>query len=296
MPRDRQIANVGQFRETMGVIFKSPTIQDRLAAVGAEPALWRAFVMNAIERSPELASCTPRSIGLAVMQAASMKLEPNGRDFALVPFGNTCTLIIQYQGMIALAYRSGLVAKIEAEVVYEHDEFNYSKGTGSNEYIAHKATLEDDPGALVCVWAKAILRTGGEVFVVVPKREIMKRKAMSRGSDKPSSPWVKWEPEMWQAKAIRILADFLPQSPEMTNVLGFESATEAGIAPELPLLTIEGADDPFDVDVATREIEGQSQTDAVADALTVPATQSPENARAPERCQATGELLPPDLE
>ena len=47
-----------------------------------------------------------------------------------------CKLMVGYQGMIDLATRSDRVLKIEPSVVYEHDEYDYERG--SKSFVFHK--------------------------------------------------------------------------------------------------------------------------------------------------------------
>lgn len=93
------------------------------------------ITLTAISRTPKLAECTPASIVGAVMNCATLGLEPNLIGHAyLVPFWNgktgamECQFQIGYKGYIDLIRRTGDVSKIYAETVYENDLFVYIKG------------------------------------------------------------------------------------------------------------------------------------------------------------------------
>lgn len=93
------------------------------------------ITLTAISRTPKLAECTPASIVGAVMNCATLGLEPNLIGHAyLVPFWNNkagvmeCQFQIGYKGQIDLIRRTGDVSKIYAETVYENDLFVYIKG------------------------------------------------------------------------------------------------------------------------------------------------------------------------
>jgi recombination protein RecT len=93
------------------------------------------ITLTAISRTPKLAECTPASIVGAVMNCATLGLEPNLIGHAyLVPFWNgktgtmECQFQIGYKGFIDLIRRTGDVSKIYAETVYENDLFVYIKG------------------------------------------------------------------------------------------------------------------------------------------------------------------------
>ncbi|GBF73168.1 hypothetical protein PA598K_01453 [Paenibacillus sp. 598K] len=93
------------------------------------------ITLTAISRTPKLAECTPETIVGAVMNCATLGLEPNLIGHAyLVPFRNNktnqmeCQFQIGYKGQIDLIRRTGEVSKINAETVYENDIFVYVKG------------------------------------------------------------------------------------------------------------------------------------------------------------------------
>jgi|HigsolmetaAR206D_1030411.scaffolds.fasta_scaffold05783_4 recombination protein RecT len=93
------------------------------------------ITLTAISRTPKLAECTPASIVGAVMNCATLGLEPNLIGHAyLVPFWNSkakvmeCQFQIGYKGYLDLIRRTGDVSKVFAETVYENDLFVYVKG------------------------------------------------------------------------------------------------------------------------------------------------------------------------
>jgi recombination protein RecT len=93
------------------------------------------ITLTAISRTPKLAECLPETIVGAVMNCATLGLEPNLIGHAyLVPFKNNktgqleCQFQIGYKGQIDLIRRTGDVSKIYAETVYENDLFVYLKG------------------------------------------------------------------------------------------------------------------------------------------------------------------------
>jgi len=93
------------------------------------------ITLTAISRNPKLAECLPETIVGAVMNCATLGLEPNLIGHAyLVPFRNTttgmmeCQFQIGYKGQLDLIRRTGDVSKVYAEIVYENDLFVYLKG------------------------------------------------------------------------------------------------------------------------------------------------------------------------
>ena len=95
------------------------------------PERFTRMVLSALSVNPKLASCTPKSFLGAMMSAAQLGLEPNtplGQAY-LIPYKNKGIDEVQFQigykGLIDLAYRSGEVEVVQAQIVYENDEFEF---------------------------------------------------------------------------------------------------------------------------------------------------------------------------
>ena len=100
------------------------------------PERFTRITLSALSTNAKLAETTPQSFLSAMMTAAQLGLEPNtplGQAY-LIPFWNgknkclECQFQLGYKGLIDLAYRSGEVSVIQAQIVYENDEFSYSFG------------------------------------------------------------------------------------------------------------------------------------------------------------------------
>ena len=78
--------------------------------------------------------CTPQSIMQSVIEMAQKGLNPAKEQCYFIPYGNTCTLSVSYQGKIAIAKREGEDIKdVFGYAVYKDDEFeldfNITNGT-----------------------------------------------------------------------------------------------------------------------------------------------------------------------
>lgn len=206
--------------------------------------------LTAISRTPKLMDCTPESLALALLTASQLGLEPNGRDAHLIPYGTQCQLIVDYKGLIQLAYRSGMVDGITARAVYSKDRFEFE--FGSNERLLHVPCEDDDPGELRYAWAMVRFKDGSSKFVVLFKRDVERRRRASRAADKQDSPWVKYPEAMWAKSAVRELAKWMPQTPEYAT---FHKAVEADESAESGIITItqeidaKGGSEPGAIDV-----------------------------------------------
>jgi len=188
--------------------------------------------MTAIQTTPKLMACTSQSLLACVVECAALGLEPGPLGHAyLVPYKETCTLIIGYRGLIDLARRSGQIVTLQAHVVYEHDDFDfsYSFGKGMSPFIRHTPKL-GDRGKRVAVYAAAQL-VGSEAsfqFEVLSPEDVQKAKDSSASARSSSSPWATHTDEMWRKTAVRKLAKYLPVSVEFCHVLELDHAADTG--------------------------------------------------------------------
>jgi len=86
-------------------------------------ARFAKMTYTAVCQSTAMQKCTSESITKAASISASLNLDIDPRGLAyLVPFGKEATLIIGYQGLMELAYRSGKVKSFTANVIYESEK------------------------------------------------------------------------------------------------------------------------------------------------------------------------------
>lgn len=74
--------------------------------------------------------CSPQSVLQAVMEMAQKGLNPDKKQCYFIPYGNTCTLSISYQGNVALAKRNGEdIGDVYGYAIYKDDEFSVKFNT-----------------------------------------------------------------------------------------------------------------------------------------------------------------------
>lgn len=168
----------------------------------------------ALSRQPKLAQCTTVSFLTSMMKAAQLGLDFSGAtgQAYLIPFKQECTLIVGYQGMIEVAYRSKNVEYIDAQLVYENDECVFNLGTDPK--ISHVPCFDGDRGEVKFGYAVARLK-GVSIpkIELMSKAEIMAIKARSRAKD--SGPWRTDEPEMMRKTIIRRIFKYLPKTQDI---------------------------------------------------------------------------------
>ncbi len=189
---------------------------------------WVRVAQGVVRRDPKLAKvalANPASLLSALLHCAHLGLEP-GETFHLVPFGNEIVGITDYTGEIELMYRTGTVAKVEAQVVKSKDGFVYLPKTMDRP--DHEVDWFGDRGDLIGVYAYALFKDGAVSRVVVMgETEIAPIRAMSK--NRPL--WEKHPEASWLKTAVHQLRKWVPTSAEYrSEVLRAEAS--AGVAAE----------------------------------------------------------------
>lgn len=235
-----------------------------------KPEKFVRVYLAAMTNSPKLFECTPESLYLTALRAASMGLELDGGVLGQaypVPYWNNrerrleCQLIPGYRGLIKLARNSGAVADVWAEVVFEKDTFDYELGLEPS--LKHKRNDSvADPGAMIYAYAVARFKDGERKFVVMNRAEIERIRNASSSKSKSGEvfgPWVDHPGEMWKKTAIRRLCKTLPLSVEVAELVNADEPNPLVVdtvtmptdikLPELPPPAGEGIDEPNDAEL-----------------------------------------------
>lgn len=177
------------------------------------------FAVQILEANPFLMKANPNSIKNAIINISltGLTLNPALKYAYLVPrkTANSLELCldISYIGMIKLLTDAGAVKYVNADVICENDEYNFSQG--SDAYLNHKPALKDR-GEMVGAYAIAYFRDGGSQFIILNQEDIHAIRACSESykneKSRKHSPWVKWEAEMWKKSALRRLYKILPKT------------------------------------------------------------------------------------
>lgn len=163
-----------------------------------------------------LAKCQPLSVLQSCIKVAELNLDmsPALGQAYLVPFKGICTLIIGYRGLEALAYRSGIVTRVEAHWVGENDHFEWRPGTDAP--ITHHPSFPR--GGPSVAWATAHLRDNPiPLSWAMDRTEIDAVRRRSRAAD--NGPWVTDYNMMARKTVLRALLNRLPFSGDADRPL-----------------------------------------------------------------------------
>lgn len=180
-------------------------------------------------KTPKLLQCDTASVTNALLTCSQLGIEPDGRRAHLIPYGTTCTLIIDYKGLVELAMRSGEISNLHADVVCENDEFNFDLG----EIKAHKVDYRKPRGEVFAVYALARFKDGSVKAEVMTRDEVEDIRKRSRSGN--NGPWVTDWREMAKKTVFRRLAKWLPLSSEQFNCaleVDDEATAPVNVTPE----------------------------------------------------------------
>lgn len=194
-----------------------------------------------VRMTPKLAECEHTSVLGALMTCAQLGLRPGvlGQAY-LLPLWNgrnrrmEAQLVLGYQGLLELIYRSGVVSMVDARVRYENDEWLFEYGIESDKLIHRPA--EGHRGKAVAYYAIARFKDGAvkmtRPVTVAEMEEHRDKYAMAKKKDGTVvGPWVTQFDEMAKKTVLRDLAKTMPKSPEVSRAITHDGAVRADATP-----------------------------------------------------------------
>ena len=198
---------------------------------------FEAMVIAAVGSNPKLLECDRASLLKACIQASELGLSLNptlGEGDILQVWDNRsksyhAQFRPRYMGLMKLARQSGMIAKIEAEIVRENDEFLIQKG--DEPRLEHRIKLGNrgDKIGAYCVWT---LKDGTKQFEVMDREQIIAIRERSSAKTKDGrvvGPWATDEDEMWRKTVVRRASKYMPRSTDaFANAVTLDNLHEAG--------------------------------------------------------------------
>lgn len=232
------------------------------------PERFTRIILSALSTNPKLAQTTPQSFLGAMMTAAQLGVEPNtplGQAY-LIPFKNhgvmECQFQLGYKGLIDLAYRSGEVSVIQAQVVYSNDDFHYSFGL--NPELKH-VPAKSDRGDPVAVYAVFRTKDGGYGFEVMSMDDV---RAHARKYSKAygSGPWQTNFEEMAKKTVLKRVLKYAPLKSDFVRGMAQDETIKTEISDDMysvPGVVIEAEDaELIEVDENTGEVLSEDKPEA----------------------------------
>ena len=201
------------------------------------PERFTRIVLSALSTNPKLAQTTPQSFLGAMMTAAQLGMEPNtplGQAY-LIPYYNNrthtseCQFQIGYKGLIDLAYRSGEVSVIQAQVVYENDDFTYSFGL---EPILKHTPAHSDRGEPIYVYAVFRTRDGGFGFDVMSMDDV-RAFAQQYSRSYGSGPWQTNFEEMAKKTVLKRVLKYAPLKSDFQRAVAQDESVKTELSEDM---------------------------------------------------------------
>lgn len=182
-------------------------------------------VLTALQNNPKLLKCTQQSLWNSCMKAAQDGLLPDGREGAIVPYGENdedgkksadiATWMPMIAGLRKKVRNSGEIITWEAHCVYEADDFDYQ--LGDDPFIRHKPAL-GPRGKIIAAYSVATLKDGYKSREVMSKAELDGVRSKSKAKKGPWSDPI-FEPEMYRKTVARRHYKVLPQSTDLDDLM-----------------------------------------------------------------------------
>lgn len=237
--------NAAAEKQTIGAMIQSlrPEL-GRALPRGMDADRMARLALTVLRQTPALASCSPQSFAGSLLTAAALGLEPgvNGEAY-LVPYKRECQLIIGYQGYAKLFWQNPLARHLDAQAVYENDEFDYEYGL--NPRLSHKPA-RGDRGRVIYYYAVATLSTGGSSFVVLTPEEVKKLRGGKVGTSGNIDDPMRW---MERKTVLRQLIKTLPRSTQLNAAVTADEEFGTSLRARKAAESISGG-----VDTSTGEI------------------------------------------
>lgn len=181
-----------------------------------DPKKFVRVLMTALQNAPDLLNCDRTSLYSSSMKCAADGLLPDGREAALVKFGDKVQYMPMIGGILKKVRNSGELASITSQVIYKNDVFKYWVDD-EGEHLEHVPLLFGDRGDLIGVYAQAKTRDGAVYVEVMTEKQIEAIKSVSRSK---GGPWAgPFADEMRRKTAIRRLSKRLPMSTDLEQVI-----------------------------------------------------------------------------
>ena len=214
-----------------------------------------AAIMDCLAATPALAlKCDPNEIMRAVAECARLGLYPGGTlgHIYVIPFLNRkqnryeAQIVTGYKGLIELAYRSGMVLDIGADVRRESDRWEHTR---IPPRLVHEPDLtipEAERGEILTVYAWAVLSNGYTKHEAMNVADVDAIRQRAPGYKIKSGPHHTHPDEMRKKTVIRRLCKTLRMSSEdksgiLARAIQLDTMAEASepqFLPEVPDIEI----------------------------------------------------------
>lgn len=199
-----------------------PDFQERVEALLPDTVPYRRFVQvakTAVRATPDLVKADQGSLFGSIIRCAQDGLMPDGREAALVAYGDKVSYLPMIGGLRKRLAEYGWTLK--TRVVYANDEFDYSEEPQVIRHVPVRPGVER--GDRIAAYAVATHRDGRRLQIVLYADEIEKRKAKASSKN----VWNEWPDAMWEKSAGHAIFDEIPQAERDRMTLPSDNGADA---------------------------------------------------------------------
>jgi recombination protein RecT len=179
----------------------SPDFQGKLKTSlpsGMDVDRFTRITITALQTNPDILKGDKNSLYLAILSSAQAGLKPDGKEAALVRFGDKVQFMPMVAGIILRLAGSGITC--DTQVVHENDTFDVEYG--DEPKITHKPPkLGADRGKMIGAYAILKAKEGTVYREVMDAQQIEAVRAQSRA--KNSLMWTQFQGEAWRKTVLR---------------------------------------------------------------------------------------------
>lgn len=179
-----------------------------------QPEKFMRVVITAVQNTPELLAANRPSLYNACIKCAQDGLIPDGQEAALTIFKGSVVYMPMVRGILKKVRNSGELATIDAQVVYEKDEYE-SWIDEKGQHFKHKKAMKDR-GDPVLTYAYALTKDGSLYFEEISEDQIKSIEGISKTATVWKGPFRE---EMKRKSGIRRLSKRLPMSTDLQGII-----------------------------------------------------------------------------
>jgi recombination protein RecT len=211
MSESRELSPVAQVCNTL----LQPAFKEKLQTAlpdGVDVDRFTRVAMTAIQQNPSVCNADRNSLFTSVIRCAQDGLLPNGKEAALVVFGQQVQYMPMIGGLRKIAANHGII--MATGVVHKNDTFEYELGVEPRKRHV-PAPLDQDRGEPIGAWAEAKDAEGNIYLEVMGKQDIESVRSSSRARN--GDLWMKHWGEAARKTVGRRLFKSLPLADKLTE-------------------------------------------------------------------------------
>lgn len=206
-----------------------------------------SIALRQFKAIPALRECTPASVLSGMIDAAQLGLEIGlGGECWLLPYNTKvkgergkedswemrAQLQIGYLGHLKLAWNSGQVAAVEANVATHAEvaagRFEFQHGT--NAFLHHRPEFDRDLTEKTIAYAYGLVWVKGSdhpIWNVIDAKQIARLRATGKSANSPA--WTVWFDQQAMAKALKRTLKWAPKARELAHAIALDDEADAGV-------------------------------------------------------------------